>query len=111
MVDPAGHPLPPCIVMERGESLDLWSDRNAPDRAQAFTVRPSGPRLLFITSQHVLLVNTGTCRLLTLRYTNAMKRVLYQHLVALQVIYITSRSAWQSSTRQASCTATSSPAT
>ena len=87
VVDPSGHPLPPCIVMERGESLDLWSDRNAPDRAQAFTVRPSGPRLLFITSQHVLLVNTGTCRLLTLRYTNAMKRVLYQHLVALQVIY------------------------
>ena len=39
LVDPGGHPLPPCIVMERGESLDLWSDRNAPDRAQAFTVR------------------------------------------------------------------------
>ena len=38
LVDPAGHALPPCIVMERGESLDLWSERNAPDRAQAFTV-------------------------------------------------------------------------
>ena len=37
-VDPIGHALPPCIVMERGESLDLWSERNAPDRAQAFTV-------------------------------------------------------------------------
>ena len=43
LVDPGGHPLPPCIVMERGESLDLWSDRNAPDRAQAFTVRLRRP--------------------------------------------------------------------
>ena len=39
LVDPGGHPLPPCIVMEKGEALDLWSGRNAPDRAQAFTVR------------------------------------------------------------------------
>jgi serine/threonine protein kinase len=38
-VDPAGHALPPCIVMERGEALDVWSARNAPDRAQVFTVR------------------------------------------------------------------------
>jgi hypothetical protein len=37
-VDPCGHPLPPCIVMERGESLDLWSDRAKPDRSQAFSV-------------------------------------------------------------------------
>lgn len=40
LVDPAGYPLPPCIVMERGESLDLYSQRNAPDRATAFVVRP-----------------------------------------------------------------------
>ena len=39
LVDPAGYPLPPCIVMERGESLDLYSQRNAPDRATAFVVR------------------------------------------------------------------------
>jgi hypothetical protein len=39
VVDPSGNALPPCIVMEKGESLDLWSERNAPDRAQAFTVR------------------------------------------------------------------------
>ena len=38
-VDPAGHALPPCIVMEKGESLDIWSERSGPDRAQAFTVR------------------------------------------------------------------------
>jgi hypothetical protein len=39
-VDPSGQPLPPCVVMERGESLDIWSARAEPDRAQAFTVRP-----------------------------------------------------------------------
>ena len=37
--DPQGNPLPPCIVMERGESLDIWSKRAKPDRSQAFTVR------------------------------------------------------------------------
>jgi hypothetical protein len=38
VVDPSGHPLPPCIVMERGESLDLWSERAKPDRMQSFSV-------------------------------------------------------------------------
>ena len=37
--DPSGHSLPPCIVMERGESLDIWTQRAEPDRSQAFTVR------------------------------------------------------------------------
>ena len=37
--DPQGHPLPPCIVMERGESLDIWAERAKPDRSMAFTVR------------------------------------------------------------------------
>lgn len=39
-VDARGHPLPPCIVMERGESLDIWAARAKPDRSQAFTVWP-----------------------------------------------------------------------
>ena len=39
LLDAHGHPLPPCIVMERGESLDLWAARRHPDRSQAFTVR------------------------------------------------------------------------
>ena len=39
LLDPSGHPLPPCIVMERGESLDMWSERATPDRYQAFGVR------------------------------------------------------------------------
>lgn len=38
VVDPQGYPLPPCIVMERGESLDMWSERAKPDRMQAFSV-------------------------------------------------------------------------
>ena len=38
ILDRFGNPLPPCIVMEAGESLDLWSARNAPDRAQTFVV-------------------------------------------------------------------------
>lgn len=36
--DPTGYPLPPCIVMERGESLDIWAERAKPDRSMAFTV-------------------------------------------------------------------------
>ena len=36
--DLMGHPLPPCIVMERGESLNIWAQRAQPDRAQAFMV-------------------------------------------------------------------------
>ena len=30
-VDPRGRPLPPCIVMEKGESLQDWSNRAEPD--------------------------------------------------------------------------------
>ena len=43
-VDTCGHPLPPCIVMERGESLDIWAARAQPDRLQAFTVSPDRSR-------------------------------------------------------------------
>lgn len=28
LTDTSGNPLPPCIVMEKGESLDLWMMRN-----------------------------------------------------------------------------------
>eukprot|EP00892_Ulva_mutabilis_P004151 jgi/Ulvmu1/2107/UM125_0011.1 len=31
LVDPNGAPLPPCIVMEKGESLHDWSERAEPD--------------------------------------------------------------------------------
>jgi hypothetical protein len=38
VVDAHGHALPPCIVMERGEPLDVWAARAKPDRPQAFVV-------------------------------------------------------------------------
>jgi hypothetical protein len=38
VVDACGNPLPPCIVMERGEALDLWVARARPDRTQALSV-------------------------------------------------------------------------
>eukprot|EP00892_Ulva_mutabilis_P004147 jgi/Ulvmu1/2103/UM125_0007.1 len=31
LADPRGRPLPPCIVMEKGESLQDWSERAEPD--------------------------------------------------------------------------------
>jgi hypothetical protein len=37
--DPSGRPLPPFIVMEKGESLDEWSRRAKPDLFQAVAVR------------------------------------------------------------------------
>eukprot|EP00892_Ulva_mutabilis_P011476 jgi/Ulvmu1/8700/UM047_0040.1 len=37
ILDAHGRPLPPCIVMERGESLDIWRTRNAHDGIDVFT--------------------------------------------------------------------------
>lgn len=37
IVDAFGRPLPPCIVMERGESLDIWRTRTAQDGIDVFT--------------------------------------------------------------------------
>lgn len=37
--DPLGNRLPPCIVMEKGESLNDWSDRAEPDLFTALAVR------------------------------------------------------------------------
>ena len=42
--DAAGRRLPPCIVMERGESLNEWSRRAKPDIFQAVAVRSSALR-------------------------------------------------------------------
>ena len=38
-VDPRGRPLPPCIVMEKGESLQDWSNRAEPDLFTSLAVR------------------------------------------------------------------------
>ena len=37
--DPLGSPLPPCIVMEKGESLQEWCNRAQPDLFTAVAVR------------------------------------------------------------------------
>ena len=39
LVDPRGRPLPPCIVMEKGESLQDWSERAEPDLFTSLAVR------------------------------------------------------------------------
>lgn len=52
VVDPQGNPLPPCIVMERGESLDIWSERAKPDRMQSFSVRACIPLHEELASAH-----------------------------------------------------------
>lgn len=41
--DAKGHPLPPFVIMERGESLDEWSRRRKPDMWAAMPVRPTLP--------------------------------------------------------------------
>lgn len=41
LTDPMGYKLPPCIVMERGESLDEWSKRRKPDVWAAMPVQSS----------------------------------------------------------------------
>jgi hypothetical protein len=49
LLDGHGHPLPPFIVMERGESLDVWAARAQPDRPLAFAVRHPTPLLYTVT--------------------------------------------------------------
>ena len=38
--DPWGRSLPACMVMERGESLDMWMERAQPDKYMAFRCAP-----------------------------------------------------------------------
>ena len=40
ITDPAGTPLSSCIVMEKGESLNEWSERAEPDLFMSIAVRP-----------------------------------------------------------------------
>lgn len=51
--DPHGHAMPPCIVMEKGEALDVWCSRRKPDLGQAYVVRISEHK--HCASQHCLL--------------------------------------------------------
>lgn len=50
LVDAAGSPLPPCIVMEKGESLDVWMLRSADmgiDMVTGLQVPPGLPLILW----------------------------------------------------------------
>lgn len=37
--DPHGHKMPPCIIMEKGESVDLWRGRVKPSTQEVIVVR------------------------------------------------------------------------
>lgn len=43
--DPHGHIMPPCIIMEKGESLDFWRERAAPDQPLVYAVRATRSEL------------------------------------------------------------------
>jgi len=43
LLDPLGRPLPPCIVMEKGESLQDYSERAGPDLFTSLAVRTCCP--------------------------------------------------------------------
>lgn len=45
----AGAPLPPCIVMDKGEPLDVLCHMHSPSRSATFLVRPRAPQLSFMT--------------------------------------------------------------
>ena len=49
-VDPRGRPLPPCIVMEKGESLQDWSNRAEPDLFTSLAVCPSCAATCYLAS-------------------------------------------------------------
>lgn len=58
--DPRGHALPPCVIMERGESLQQWFKRRKPDLRTALPVRPHRlcpPAYAFETSAAATMSN------------------------------------------------------
>jgi hypothetical protein len=82
VVDPKGHPLPPCIVMERGESLDIWSERAKPDRMQSFSVRP-------VTSLATSLVSLSVHAAYACAKVQAYIRTMTQSMYVMHAIHAT----------------------
>ena len=70
--DPRGHPLPPCIVMEKGESLQDWSDRAEPD---------------LFTSLAVCLLDTISWKLRLWIYTNSDHLRCYRYAVQHLIVH------------------------
>ena len=54
LLDARGNSLPPCIVMERGESLQEWAERTEPDLCKVLAVRTSGHRRLSYTDIYLV---------------------------------------------------------
>ena len=52
LVDPLGRPLPPCIVLEKGESLLDWSDRAQPDLFTSLAVCSRSNALVVHVAYH-----------------------------------------------------------
>ena len=61
--DVSGQPLPPCIVMEKGESLNEWSDRAQPDFFTALDVRIA-TRCCCVSFTSCCTTSCGACSLL-----------------------------------------------
>ena len=62
LVDPRGSALPPCIVMERGESLQEWADRAEPDLFTSLSVRNPGHSPACARLQNCTLHEQGSRR-------------------------------------------------
>ena len=74
LVDPRGRPLPPCIVLEKGESLHDWSDRAQPDLFTSLAVRhPSNAFVVDIASVSTIVL-TQACAACLLHGMQMFKR-------------------------------------
>ena len=62
--DPRGALLPPCIVMEKGESLQEWCNRAEPDLFASIAVRPTSIKLPASVVLSCLVVPCALCRCL-----------------------------------------------
>jgi hypothetical protein len=62
--DAHGIPLPPLLIMERGEALDEWNRRAKPDNFQAVAVCPSPPQWALLPGSCLRCSARVTCALL-----------------------------------------------
>ena len=92
--DPRGQPLPPCIVMEKGESLQDWSDRADPDVFMVVAVRAPADRSA---------VPTIACMRLRCRLCPPTARRMVPHAVRVHIGPAGSEHSMSSSRTLGSC--------
>lgn len=81
LVDARGNALPPCIVMEKGESLDLWVKRNR--RAMdPFTCMQARTRFLRAVKVSVALTSAACCTVLGLLRDASSVSAIWSELAA-----------------------------